>query len=487
MPSIFYKGKRYGGTIINEGTPNPIWGNIGGDITHQNDLINYLSTNYYKPNDINEPDIADNDLVPFYDISVQGKRNSTWANIKAKLSTIFMKYADKFINKMVTGTGIAGQDKGADVSPRYFPAKWTYDLGSDASEGNSYCIKIPSTAGHAAGVYMSVNNGSNYYPVVYNTTSRITTHFPANSCLQVVFDPNGSATTFPINGGDATTTVTGGVFRVINFYDSGNSSVTQTATSTNANYEVLFSVTADNTTRTEGARKASNLKFNPSTGNLQATQLNGVAIGSSPKFTDTQPNNATLTIQKNGSNVASFGANASSAVTANITVPTVYNGLDSTSTSAALTANQGYVIRNFLRPKSLTLTAVGASSNPALYRSGQVIGCTSVSVASGSYSGSSKVIKNGDYYYIILAKAALADVTTFLNNVTLSDGSLTTITGPVRVNGSSIGSATSYLLRSGSNVYLVSNGVLRSSNSTISLSNQVTLCNATRVFTSNLI
>ena len=66
-----------------------------------------------------------------------------------------------------------------------------------------------------------------------------------------------------------------------------NNAVTQTATSTNANYEVLFSVTADNTTRTEGARKNSNLLFNPSTGNLQVTQINGVTVGSSPKFTDT--------------------------------------------------------------------------------------------------------------------------------------------------------------------------------------------------------
>lgn len=69
--------------------------------------------------------------------------------------------------------------------------------------------------------------------------------------------------------------------------------VTQTATSTNANYEILFSETADNSTRTEGARKYSNLKFNPSTGNLQATQLNGVTIGSSPKFTDTTYTNGT--------------------------------------------------------------------------------------------------------------------------------------------------------------------------------------------------
>ena len=69
--------------------------------------------------------------------------------------------------------------------------------------------------------------------------------------------------------------------------NSSDANVAQTATTNNSDYEVLFSSTADNTTRTEGARKNSNLKFNPSTGNLQTTQLNGVNIGSSPKFTDT--------------------------------------------------------------------------------------------------------------------------------------------------------------------------------------------------------
>lgn len=49
-----------------------------------------------------------------------------------------------------------------------------------------------------------------------------------------------------------------------------NDAVTQTATTTNSAYEVLFSGTADNTTRTEGARKNSNLKFNPSIGQLVA-------------------------------------------------------------------------------------------------------------------------------------------------------------------------------------------------------------------------
>ena len=90
-----------------------------------------------------------------------------------------------------------------------------------------------------------------------------------------------------------------GVWSAPTYTTNTDTKVTQTATSGNANYEVLFSVTADNTTRTEGARKNSNLLFNPSTGNLQATQLNGVAIGSSPKFTD---NNTTYTIAAGDSN-----------------------------------------------------------------------------------------------------------------------------------------------------------------------------------------
>lgn len=44
--------------------------------------------------------------------------------------------------------------------------------------------------------------------------------------------------------------------------------VTQTATTTNANYEVLFSATADNTTRTETTGKTTTLRFNPNKGAL---------------------------------------------------------------------------------------------------------------------------------------------------------------------------------------------------------------------------
>lgn len=75
--------------------------------------------------------------------------------------------------------------------------------------------------------------------------------------------------------------------------------VKQENTTGSADYRVLLSNGANDTTETKTARKSTNLKFNPSTGNLQATQLNGVTIGSSPKFTD---NNTTYTLSADTDN-----------------------------------------------------------------------------------------------------------------------------------------------------------------------------------------
>jgi hypothetical protein len=59
--------------------------------------------------------------------------------------------------------------------------------------------------------------------------------------------------------------------------------------------------------------------------------------GSTISATNTVPNDATLTIQKNGANVATFTANASSNATANITVPTT----DNTAPSALASGGTG--------------------------------------------------------------------------------------------------------------------------------------------------
>ena len=168
-----------------------------------------------------------------------------------------------------------------------------------------------------------------------------------------------------------------------------NNAVTQTATTDNANYEVLFSVTADNTTRTEGARKNSNLTFNPSTGNLNVTMINGVTVGSSPKFTDTDTNthwtthlyagasngnaNATTTngntylivcdestarnrVKLAGSGGTTVTSDASGNITINSTTTSATTIRDNLTgngvTNAALSANQGYVLKGLIDGKA---------------------------------------------------------------------------------------------------------------------------------------
>ncbi len=62
--------------------------------------------------------------------------------------------------------------------------------------------------------------------------------------------------------------------------------VTQTATTTSASYEILFSSTADNTTRTEGARKTSGLTFNPSSNELFIGLNTSATSGIDKEITD---------------------------------------------------------------------------------------------------------------------------------------------------------------------------------------------------------
>ena len=69
-------------------------------------------------------------------------------------------------------------------------------------------------------------------------------------------------------------------------------------------------------------------------------------------------NNATLTIQKNGSNVATFTANASSNVTANISVPTV----DQTYSASSTNAQSGVAVASAISTKADSSTVSNINS-----------------------------------------------------------------------------------------------------------------------------
>ena len=175
----------------------------------------------------------------------------------------------------LTGTGTAGSDKGSGVSPRYIPSLWTFNSGVTVANGEVYLIKIP-VAGGTYGVWLSLNNGTNYYPVAVSSgTGRFTTHYAKDTVIAVTYESAGKCTCYPKAGGDTTSSVTG-IFRVLNDYDSNtNNAVTQTNTTTSGSgdYRVLFSATADDTTRTEGARKSTKLTYNPSSGTIASDSM----------------------------------------------------------------------------------------------------------------------------------------------------------------------------------------------------------------------
>jgi hypothetical protein len=135
-----------------------------------------------------------------------------------------------------------GGDKGESANPRYLPTKWSFNHGYNPSNGDIIVIKTPG-AGHSYGVYLSMNNGTNYYPITLNGTTRLTTHFGAGMYLLLMFNSsNSAASMYALDGQNNTTTatVTGGTWCVLNFYDSNTNTLLRTyASGTNINVPLL--------------------------------------------------------------------------------------------------------------------------------------------------------------------------------------------------------------------------------------------------------
>lgn len=128
-------------------------------------------------------------------------------------------YTQSF-NELLTGSGTAAQDKGSGVSPRYFPAKWTFNIGRAPVDGDIITIKIP-VAGHDYGVFVSINNGTNYHPVRFDYgTSRLTTQFGNGQYITLVYTPNATVNNvYAVAGADARSNITG-CWTVLNQYNT---------------------------------------------------------------------------------------------------------------------------------------------------------------------------------------------------------------------------------------------------------------------------
>ena len=265
--------------------------------------------------------------------------------------------------------------------------------------------------------------------VYYQSTTRMTTHYAQYTQFRLIYHKS-----FNING-----TNYEGWWSEPGRDTNTDTKVTQTATTTDANYEVLFSVTADNTTRTEGARKNSNLKFNPSTGNLQVTQINGVTVGDSPKFTD---NNTTYTFA-NGTNGFTVTPSGGTAQTVTVT-PSITNNVTGSGTSGYLTKwNGANSVTNGPQLGSSTTTYLrndGSWATPTRYDADAVCS-TAAGTAAKVASATGYTLTSGNRFTLRLtvANTAKSALTLAINSTTAK---------PIYINGSA-SSASNYTLPAG--------------------------------------
>ena len=98
---------------------------------------------------------------------------------------------------------------GSSTSGAYLATKWTtsgVDGITTPTDGMSIAIRTPA-AGCSGGILLSIDGGSNYFPIVRNVNTLVTTYYPAGSTIMVTF--NSTQIASPYVTSNTKTDVTG--------------------------------------------------------------------------------------------------------------------------------------------------------------------------------------------------------------------------------------------------------------------------------------
>lgn len=130
-----------------------------------------------------------------------------------------------------TGTGTAGQ--AGSTSKAYIPAKWTFNLNMTPVSGDIITITIP-VAGISSGVWLSVDNGTHYYPIAVNNKTRLTTQYVINNQITLIYQTNMVTTTYGTDvtgapAGSSPADLTSDRWCVLNYYDANTTYSAMTA------------------------------------------------------------------------------------------------------------------------------------------------------------------------------------------------------------------------------------------------------------------
>ena len=146
--------------------------------------------------------------------------------------------------------GVAGVTSGNRIYSKWYVY---LDTGvTSLSDGMTIQIKIP-VAGSASGCGITIDGGTSFHPVVYATSSVVTTHYGNGNILTLVYDSSGTGSVFGTVAGATATAAANitGVWRVLNMYDSNSDSHLRVwSSATNLNVPLIGSSSANSTTAT---------------------------------------------------------------------------------------------------------------------------------------------------------------------------------------------------------------------------------------------
>lgn len=167
---------------------------------------------------------------------------------------------------------------GSDTTGAYLAAKWSVpnvDSITVPADGMSIAFRTP-VAGNKGGILLSIDGGANYYPIIRNNTTLVTTTYAVGSTLILTF--NSKQATSPYVTAGTTTSVTG-CWQIAD-YD---------ANTTYTNVKLGHGYGTCSTAAATTAKTVSLSSYTLTTGGI-------VAI----KFTYDVPANATLNINSKG-------------------------------------------------------------------------------------------------------------------------------------------------------------------------------------------
>ena len=173
---------------------------------------------------------------------------------------------------------------GNATSGSYLSTKWegTIPGVSTAVNGLKIAYRIATNTGvSTAGVVLSID-GINYYPVVIQTNTIVTTHYPVGTTVLMVFNSTQTATAYLTSNTKSTVT---GCWQIME-YDSNTNTYQRVYLSSNdVEYPITtrYNITSGSAYYAEYGRYSEGVTLNPSTNTITAGSFK-IANGTSSQF-----------------------------------------------------------------------------------------------------------------------------------------------------------------------------------------------------------